>query len=494
MATAEDDILEGTKPKRAALNPHRTHLHLVPEPSQKAIAAAAKARTYNFTDLGNAELLVALFHRDIRYVHGIGWLVWDGRRWSVDDTSEVMRIAKQVARARFVLAIDMEPGTKARAAALQFAWNSESRPRLEAMISLAESERPLVLRANELNRDPWVLNVNNGTIDLKTNELRPHNRADLITKLAPVDFDPGARSDLWDSFLETATEGDVELQRYLAALAGYSASGCADQKIFAFIQGVRDTGKTTFYKAVQNVLGDYAENAEFRTFLASKSDRIRNDLAKLAGVRAVFASEPESGQAFAGNFMKLITGGDKVTARFLYREEFTYEVQFTIWLVGNDKPAARATDDAFWRRAKMIPFSHVIQEADQKPEVQNKLWTDPATQSAILAWIVRGCTDWQGQGLKTPQCVLDRTAEWRAENDALTGWLEEKCELRKTTWTAAKALRDSYVEWCLRNDVDPGNAREEWRAALITHGCYAKKRNGVRGWYGIRLATPGQTK
>jgi putative DNA primase/helicase len=452
--------------------------------------AALKAIAFPLTDLGNAERLVAMHGADLRYSPGIGWLTWDGRRWQTDDTGELLRRAKLTARAIYHDAANCENDDE-RKRILAWGRTSESEPRLKAMVSLAASEEAVVVRVQHLDADPWLLNVQNGTINLKTGELRPHRREELITKLAPVVHDPEARSKRWEAFLRRVTDDDSELQGFLQRLSGYTVTGRTDEEILAFPHGPGATGKSTAVEAIKSVLGDYGATADFETFLARRGDGgVRNDIARLAGARMVVSVEVDDGKRLAEGLIKQLTGGDTVTARYLYAEAFEFAPQFTLWLVANARPRVHADDDALWRRILQIPFTVVIPAAERDPELKRALRTDPAEQTAILAWLVQGCLDWQRRGLDVPARVRDYTAQYRAENDPLAEWITDECDLDAGHWAPGRELRAAYETWCTESSSKPIDPGRPWGNALKAHGCERKRHAKAHGWQGIALNDP----
>jgi putative DNA primase/helicase len=452
--------------------------------------AAEATGPFARTDLGNAERLGALHGRDIRYVPGIGWLAWDGRRWGRDDTGEMMRRAKVTARSIYNDAAGCDDDEERRRIAA-WARTSESEARLRAMTNLAASEQQLVRRANTLDADPWLLNVANGTIDLRTGKLRGHDRADLITKLAPVEYHPDARSARWDSHLRRVTGDDDELAAFLRRVAGYTLTGDVSEEILPFLHGPGATGKTATIETIKTTLGDYASTADFETFLKRRGDSgIRNDIARLAGARMVVSVEVDDGKHLAEGLIKQITGGDTVTARYLYAEAFEYSPQFTLWLVANARPRVHADDDALWRRILQVPFTEVIPPHERDPELKRALRTDPDERAAVLAWLVQGCLEWQQRGLDVPERVRDYTNEYRAENDPIAEWIADDCHLGDQHWTAAKTLRAAYEHWCEESGQKPLDASRAWGKALKAHGCTRARRHDGHGWQGIGLTTP----
>jgi putative DNA primase/helicase len=214
---------------------------------------------------------------------------------------------------------------------------------------------------------------------------------------------------------------------------------------------------------------------------------VRNDIARLAGARMVVSVEVDDGKRLAEGLIKQLTGGDTVTARYLYAEAFEFAPQFTLWLVANARPRVHADDDALWRRILQIPFTVVIPAAERDPELKRALRTEPAEQTAILAWLVQGCLEWQRRGLDVPDRVRDYTAEYRAENDPLAEWITDECDLNADHWTAARALRDAYERWCEQTGTKPIDGGTPWGSALKARDCTRSKRLAGHGWRGISL-------
>jgi putative DNA primase/helicase len=444
---------------------------------------------FALTDLGNAERLVAAHGQDILYVPGLGWFTWDGRRWAPDRTGELQRLAKRTARAIYAEASACDDDAE-RKRILAWGQTSESEARLRAMVNLATTERPVVAVAADLDADQWLLNALNGTIDLRTGDLRPHDRANRITKLAPVEFVHDARSERWEGFLARATDGDSDLMGFLQRLAGYTIAGVTDEEILAFPHGPGATGKSTCVQSITAALGDYAATADFETFLQRRGEGgARNDVARLQGARLVVSVEVDDGAKLAEGLIKQLTGGDTVTARFLYSESFEFLPAFTLWLVANARPRVRAADDALWRRILQIPFVVVIPPEERDPELKRAFRTDPDEQSAILAWLVRGCLDWQRRGLDVPERVRNYTAEYRAENDPLAEWIADDCVLDRDHWTVATELRAAYERWAEHAGTKPIDGGRPWGNALKAHGCERRKRSAGHGWQGIKVST-----
>jgi len=444
---------------------------------------------YDATELGNARRLVDRYGHDLRYADGRGWMAWDGRRWRPGAKGNVIRKAKDVARR-----LKAEAATTAdpHAARELFRWalRSQGAYVINKTVELAWSEPEIELAIEDLDFDPWLLNVRNGTLDLRTGELREHRREDLITKLAPVDYNPAARSELWDRFLDETMGRDADLIGYVQKAAGYSLTGDTREEVIFFGHGPAASGKSTFMSAMKTILGDYAMTADFETFLARRfGGGIRNDIARLSGARMVSSIEVEEGKQLAEGMVKELTGGDDVTARFLYKEHFTFKPAFKLWLIANHKPRVRDDDEAIWRRIRVIPFEHPVPKEKRDPRVKAELTDLSLSGAAILAWMVAGCMEWQRSGLGATQRVEKATDDYRAEMDATARFWEEYVVFAPEHFTTTADLRRAYKNWADQNDVDRFRRLDDKNMAerLRAKGCKDAKVKQRRGWWGIQL-------
>ena len=272
----------------------------------------------------------------------------------------MLRLAKDTVTSIYSEAAEA-PDEKTRTELATWALRSEAVERIKAMLSLAESEPDIPVEPKCLDADPMLLNCDNGTVDLHTGKLREHRRQDLITKLALVIYDLDARSDLWDEFLSEATGGDDALVIFLQRAAGYSLTGDTSEEVLFFIHGPQAAGKSTFVEAIKTVLGGYATTADFEAFLSRREvGGPRNDIARLAGSRFVASIEVDEGKKLAEGLVKMLTGGDTVTARKLYQEAFEFRPTFKLWLAANHTPRVREDDEAMWRRILTVPFIHTV--------------------------------------------------------------------------------------------------------------------------------------
>ena len=261
------------------------------------------------------------------------------------------RLKPSIAR-RVALANISDRGNLAR-----HALKSEAEGRLRAMVNLAKTEPSIPVKQSMLDADPWLLNCQNGTIDLRTGKLLAHHRSNLCTKEVPIAFDSDAKCPTWIAFLGRVMADNRALVRFLQRAVGYALTGMTSEQVLFFLYGTGANGKSTFIETCRNLVGDYAQQADFDTFMPKEKGHPRNDLARLAGARFVAAVEAAQGRQLAENVIKQATGCDVITARFLYHESFEYSPQYKLFLVANHKPVIVGTDEAIWRRIRLIPFT-----------------------------------------------------------------------------------------------------------------------------------------
>lgn len=435
--------------KKNATVPGSTNEPVSPE----AVALAEKALNeelthYPMTDMGLGERLVRRHGGELRYCHQWGkWLTWDGRRWKPDETNEIARRAKLTIRQIYAEAAAVSPDdTTNRASDLvAFAKKSEARDRLMAMIAMAQSELEVSVTSDTLDADPWLLNCANGTLDLQTGELSPHTPIHLLTKCLPVDLDPSAAAPQWEKFLERVLP-DPQVRAYVQRAVGYALTGVTSEQCLFFLFGSGSNGKSIFAGTLEALLNDYWDKTRAETLMQQKNGGgIPNDVAALAGLRLVTVSEVNDGQKLNEALVKDMTGGDRMSARFMRAEFFTFQPVFKLWLYGNHKPQIKGTDDGIWRRMRLIPFTVTIPDDEKDRHLLEKLKQE---LKGVLAWAVRGCMEWQRIGLCEPSEIIEATNGYRNEMDALSDFLTEYCAFDPQGTVAKKALFDVYEQYC----------------------------------------------
>jgi putative DNA primase/helicase len=440
---------------------------------------------HHLTDLGNGGRLVIQAAGDLRYAYSQrSWFAWTGARWQRDAGDAVMTRAKQMVRGIYTeAAAETDPG--ARPAIAKWARKSEHEARLRAAIFLAQSEPGIPLTMKSLDADPWLLNVLNGSINLRTGELRPHRREDYCTKLAPVAYAPDATGPRFMTFMEQIFAGNNRLIRFMQKAIGYALTGDTSEQCFFLLWGGGANGKTTLLKVLASILGDYAIATRAETFMVKGPDSIPNDVARLRGARWVTAVEADSGERLAEALVKQMTGGDVMTARFMRAEFFDFVPAFKIFIGTNHKPVIRGTDYAMWRRVRLIPFTVTIPPEDQDKHLEAKL---RAERAGILRWALEGCLLWQREGLGLPEEVRVATSAYQAEMDVLGQFIAERCVLEAEARITSGELYASYTSWSEQGGERPMSKRT-FGLRVTERGVEAGRTEAARGWRGIRLRT-----
>jgi putative DNA primase/helicase len=399
-------------------------------------------RHYMRTDLGNAERFVDSHRARVLWCPARkAFLIWDGKRYGWDERGEVVKLAHQTARGIFHDAATAE-GEDEQKAITKWALASQNESRINAMLSQAKPY--LAVGMEELDRDPWLVNCQNGTLDLRTGRLKDHDPADHITKVVPVDYDPDAPCPRFKRFLEEALV-DGALIKFVKRYSGYTLTGVTRERLLAILYGFGKNGKTTLVELLHEALGDYARNTDVETLLIKKYQGVGNDVAALKGARFVSAAEVEKGRRLAESKVKQLTGRDTVTARFLFGENFDFKPEFKLWLSTNNKPVIQGTDDAIWDRIRLIPFKQRFEGRKADPKLPDKLRDE---LPGVFAWMVEGCLEWQEHGLEEPETVTEATKQYREEMDTLASFLDETCVLGASHRVLAERLYQRYAMWC----------------------------------------------
>lgn len=447
--------------------------------------------SFNYTDLGNGERF-ALLHGDVvRYCDTLGWLVWDGRRWVLDRGRHVRRLAARTARAMIAAAAHLDDRGDTKALT-DYALRTEKGRGLQYMLENAaggQEVRSITVDADDFDTDPDLFNAWNGTVDLRTGELRAPDPADLITKVSSVKYHMNADAPLWRAFQERITAGDAELLAYKQRALGYTLTGHTREQVVLIAYGNGANGKSTELEAVADVAGDYARAASFDTFATNRDEKSRRfGLAPLAGARFVRAIEGDIGTKLAEGTIKLVTGGEKVPAEYKGRDGFEYTPRFKLWLASNHKPQTRGTDHGLWRRLRLVPYTVTIPEDDRDLALPEKL---RAELPGILAWLVQGARDWYRDGLGSATAVSAATDEYRSEMDSLAGFFAEAAELERGGVEGSARLHAAYRAWCASNG-ERHMSIKAFAQALQERGLDKSRTKSGVTWHGVRLSQLGE--
>ena len=408
----------------------------------------------SLNDKGNAERFVAQHMQNVRYVpERSRWLFWDGTCWVEDVVGQIVELAKQTASLIFAEAIGIQSSDLQKLVA-RHAQLSHQLPRLEAMVKLAASDPAIVVRDHDLDSHDWLLGVRNGVIELPSGQLRPHRREDLLTRIAPVEFDPSAPYPLWGSFIEKVTGGDAELAGYVQRIFGYCLTGMTQEQVFFFLFGSGANGKSTCLNVLREMLGsDLAKQTPYETLTHKKQGRgSTNDLARLQGVRVALTTEIEDGSQLDESLVKQLTGGESIAARYLYREFAEFVPKLKLVIAGNHKPVIRGDDHGMWRRVHLVPFTVTIPDNERDNRLSEKLKEE---YPGILNWALEGCLAWQRGGLRPPRAVVDAGAEYRTASDMTGQWVAECCQEGADKSIGAMEAYRSYQMWARENGLRP---------------------------------------
>jgi putative DNA primase/helicase len=475
-------------------------------PDTPAPPPSAAERSLPLSDYTNALAFVRDHGHRLHYCYPWKtWLIWTGTHWQRDNSGTVMQLAKQTVTrlARQAEALDEE----AARALMGHVKASLSTAKLKALVECAQSEEGIPVQPEDLDSNPWLLTVVNGTIDLKTGQLQPHLAADLITKCLKTPYDPQATCPTWLAFQwrimggslgeddpDTMGAGELDNRRVADACAtrliafkqrytGYALTGDTREQCLCLYHGSGSNGKTTELETLKVLLDDYAQSTPSAALLVKdRQDATLNDIARLRGARLVTAVEIGDGKRLDEELVKRLTGGDTMTARFLYGEFFDFTPQFKLIVGCNHLPKIRGTEHAIWRRIHRVPFTVTIPESEQDKMLPARL---RAELPGILCWLVQGCLAWQREGLGVPDEVTQANKDYRASMDIVGRFIEECCVVDQVVRTKASALYEAYRRWA--------EAGHEYVVSLTTFGLrmeeqgFTKARSGGIWREGIGL-------
>lgn len=424
------------------------------------------------TEDSAAVQFVDLHGADLRYCHSTGaWFRWNNKTWFKDQTGTAFQWARELARQ---LAEDQDERKRYITNKTSFASGVER---------FAKVDPAVAVTIDYWDADPWLLGTPAGTVDLRTGLLRTSDRRDGITKSTSIAPD-NSGCPLWQRFLEQTTGNDLELMRFLQQWCGYGLTGITREHALVFVRGPGGNGKGVFLNIVTGILQSYATTAAMDTFTASHADKHPTDLAMLRGARMVTASETEEGRAWAESRIKQMTGGDRISARFMRQDFFEFVPQFKLTIIGNHKPVLKNVDDAARRRFLIVPFERKPAHPDR--ELEQKLM---AEAGGILRWMIEGCLDWQANGLVKPASVLAATEEYFSDQDLFAHWLAEECDCepgKNDKSETSSALFKSWKDYAMMAGNTPGT-QQSFKDQMTRHGFKFFRGRKAREFFGVTL-------
>ncbi|MDP4006688.1 phage/plasmid primase, P4 family [Methylobacterium sp. NEAU K] len=482
-ATIKSGLTAGKK------NPRQVRVETVHRLAPRATeteldALAEELAKLGETDADNAERLTRRFGDRLAYTPGRGFLVFDGRRWQRDASHQRMAFAERTARA-IAAEVGWLSDGRDKAGRSSFATASLSKGALDRMLDLARNR--LAKSDAQFDAHPYLLNVENGTLDLRQGKLRPHSAEDLLTKILPVAHDQDANCPVFERVIAQALNRDEDLKAYFQRAVGYTLTGDTTEQVFFFVHGRGSTGKSTLINLIRQLLGDYGLHTPTETILAKQYDNaIPTDLARLMGARMVTVIEANWNRQIDEARLKAMTGGEPIAARFMRQDLFQFQPEFKLWFVANDPPGVRGTAESFWRRVHVLPFDQVVEDNEVDPELSEKLH---AELPGILAWSVRGCLEWQRHRLKPPQAVRRATDGWKQKADHVRRFMTEAVVIESNNLVGAHDLYLAYRSWCERHGETPSDTRRFKKAMEGLDVTHKRGRSGSV-WVGIRLRIP----
>jgi P4 family phage/plasmid primase-like protien len=440
-----------------------SHTGLPPEDPAATLDAVSPC-----THVANARRIARDYKDRLHYVVGRGWILWEGKYWRTDPTSDASlatcftgSLGRHIAgeAGALSLAASLETDTNHRKTLMQLSedrlrWAVESENVRTVAAGLKLSKAALLLDHSATDANPWLFNCQNLTIDLKTGKPQEHNPADLITHISPVHYDAQATCPKWEKFLKAVFADDMDMVAFIQRAMGYSLTGVVRERVLFFLYGPTGwNGKTTMVETFAKLIGfcddtsaGYARKVDIGTFMRSRNeDDNQRKVVVVDGARFVYTSEVGQGQRLNAQLVKDITGKDTLQGRRLYHEAFNFPVQLKPWMYGNHKPDIRETDDAIWDRVKVIEFTVSFKDPGKlNLELPEQLL---AELPGILNWAIQGCLDWQASGLNPPKKVTEATSTYRTEQDVIGQFLNDRCTTLEGTSEKATALYKAYLAW-----------------------------------------------
>jgi putative DNA primase/helicase len=413
----------------------------------------------------------------LRFVDRKGrWLEYTGDHWQDDDTRFVFDEARKVCVEMAALA--QKPNEQKRLA---------SKQTIAAVEAIARADRRMVATMADFDRDPRLLNCPGVAVDLRTGKTKANDPLDLCSNIAGVaPASRGTDCPQWKAFLAKIFANDQALIDYMQRALGYALTGLVTEHAVWFLYGHGGNGKGTLLRTMRRILGTYAAVAETAILIESKHVRHSTEIAMLTGKRFVMASETGDGQAWDEARLKMLTGGDPRTARFMRQDNFTYEPTDKLFIMGNSKPVLRRVDDALRRRFHLVPFTVQITDEERlaDPNFEERLFAEEGP--AILRWLIEGCREWQARGLQPPAAVLDATDEYLQAEDAIAQWLEECCTLDPNATETTAELFASFKKWATAAN-EPHRTMRKFAEALKDRKFEKRHFGQARGFQGIRI-------
>ncbi|WP_017174809.1 phage/plasmid primase, P4 family [Staphylococcus hominis] len=405
----------------------------------------------SYDDTGNADRFIDRYGHLYKHSYITNkFYIYDGQKWKVDDRGAIRKLIDEMIESiKNEKVLHSEDVTEEEAREAFQKYYKKTRGTQSKKNIMNELMHRKTVTPDEFDKDDMLLNVANGYIDLTSRELYKHDINKMFSQIANTDYSEKMQPAVWLDFLNDIFAGDKAVIRYIQKALGYSLTGSTREQVMFILFGKGRNGKSIFVETIAEILGDYSNNMQAKSLMVKKNDNVNTDIARLSKARFVTSSEPNEGFRFDEGLIKQITGGDKVTARFLYAEEFEYTPKFKIWVSTNHKPIIRGTDDGIWRRLVLIPFDVQIPEEKVDKDLKYKLLREAP---AILNWMAEGAYMWMREGLELPEKLKDAGQTYRTEMDVVEQFIQEKCKRAEGVRETGKALYEEYKKWADENN------------------------------------------
>lgn len=434
---------------------------------------------YTYDDLANAERFLSVYGDDIMYLaEAKKWLFWNVTHWSTDQENFVNELACEFVKGLY------SPENVDSEAAFKHAKRSNNASGIEAMLKIARGKKTVT--TTMLDSYPRLLNCKNGTVDLQTGAIRPHDRADRLTKIVNSDYDPDAESPAYKDFLETI-QPDSSIRAFLQRSIGYSLLGVARERSFWILYGTGANGKSVFTNLFNNLLGEYASTTTAASVMQGRSNAIPNDIARLRGKRFVVIPETEENERLNAALVKALSAGDNISARFLFGEWFDFYFSGKLWIATNHKPTITDHSKGFWDRLKLVPFKETI-SADKIIKQDDLLLKLKSESAGIMNWAIQGCRDYFDlDGLDVPVVIQREVDQYKYEQDPIAQFIDEMLERDPYAVPLENGkLFAAFKAWSSENSLFQ-ISQPKFTIRMKERG-FVQRNSGGRYWEGIRLS------
>jgi putative DNA primase/helicase len=440
-------------------------------------AATIGENLYKVTDCINADVFVAMHRHKVRFdATSAMWFIWNSTNWDCDIIENVYNMAREISQEYYNVSATFSYGSEQNKYLFEKAKKIQALQSIRNMLTIASHAPGIAKTRTDFDQNGMILSVQNGTIDLRTQQLRNHDPKDMMTICIPIRYVPGAECPKWDAFLARIFDAESEMIEFIQRAVGYSLTGSVSEQCFFFAYGTGANGKSIFFETMKMLFSNYWQKAPSDMLMAHNGKHNAGPspaVARLVGTRFVVASELNKSNVIDEAMIKDLTGSDTITARYLNQNFFDFNPTHKLWVYGNHQPQIRGTDPGIWRRILKIPFSVKIpKEERRKPEDIHAEFREEI--SGILNWALAGLASYQKIGLKPPQIVTAATSEYRENQDTIGQFIEEVCNEGEKETDTVKDLYEEYKKWTVENK-EYTMRKKHFVIELIERGLQKKK-------------------